>query len=180
MFNPIKEPPRRQVETEKEAEERQARSLKNNIKKAVHYVASAMREGMLDDEDISLLEAGGIRRVEIKQTAYETFESLLGMAQAINFKIIEGDRVKIEDPAELAKLVGVVVKLMDMVRKSISEARRNEELTALESALHECLSDIQDQVTGRPELQEVVDAAMKNMMRNLEDRLRQIQVKYEE
>ena len=155
-------------------------SLRKNLRDAVALVASAMREGMLDSDQVKLLEQGGIRKTEAKQTAYETFEDLLGMAQAIKNKIINGDTVQIDDTAELAKLVGVVVKLMDMVRKSISEARRNEELTALETALHGCLADLQESTANSVELQAILDAAMKSMMRNLEDRMKQIQAKYEE
>jgi len=157
-----------------------ASNLSRNLKNAVSLVASAMREGMLEEEDIKLLEQGGIRKTEIRQSAYETFEDLLGMAQAIKAEIIDGSTLKVRDPAELAKLTGSVVKLMDMVRKSLSEARRNEELTALESALHNCIADIQDSVSGNRELESVMDSATKTMMRNLEDRLKQIQAKYEE
>ena len=171
-LNPINAMPKAPAEPE--------RSLSMNLKTAVSMVASAMREGMLEDEDLKLLEQGGIRKTEVKQSAYETFEDLLGMAQAVKAKIIDGDKVIVEDPAELAKLVGVVVKLMDMVRKSLSEARRLEELTALENTLHGCLSDIQEAVTGNAELEAILNAAVKTMMRNLDDRLKQIQAKYEE
>ena len=170
-FNPIKSAGT--VETPE-------RSLNKNIKEAVSLVASAMQRGMLDSEDIALLENGGIRKIESKQSAFETFEDMLGMAQAVKLKIMDGDRVQVDDPAELAKLVGVVVKLMEMVRKSLSEARRVEELTALETSLHNCMSDIQDAVEDSPELRGIVDSAMKTMLRNLEDRLKQVQAKYEE
>lgn len=172
-LNPIKEAP-------KPVQESPEVSLRKNISNAVSVVCSAMQNGMLDEEQLQALSNNGIRPTQVGQTAYETLNDLLGMAQAVKAKIIDGGVVKVDDPAELAKLVNIVVKLMDTVRKSMSEARRNEELTALEASLHECLSDIQDSVSGNKELSEIVDASMKTMMRNLEDRLKQVERKYED
>lgn len=154
--------------------------LSTTIRNAVSTVASAMREGMLTAEDIDLLENSGIRKLGAKQSAYDTVNDLLGMAQAIQDKVsimMAGE--SLIDAAELARLVGTVVKLMDHVRKFMSEAKRIEELAALEAALHECLSDIQEEVEGTPEAKEAVERATKTMLRNLEDRLKIIETKFE-
>jgi len=168
-LNPIKEP--------KPAPER---SLNLNIKQAVSMVASAMREGMLDPDDVLMLEQGGIHRTQVKQSVYETYEDLLATAQETLAEVRSNKVMIRESPAEFSRIVGLVVKLMDSVRKSQSEARRVEELTALESALHGCISDIQDEVSGNKDLEVLVDSAVKTMMRNLEDNLKNIQAKYED
>ena len=151
------------------------------LREAVSLVATAAREGFLTEDELTLLNNGGVRPVKATQSAKDMLEALLAFAQMLKDSMRDQDgKLTMSYPAEIGQSVNSIVKLMELVRTSMSEARRYEELAAIESSLHECITDIQDGVDGNKEAAEAVDSALKRMQLNLEDRMRVIQKRFEE
>lgn len=170
-LNPIKRP----SDTMTDEERRRVK-----LREAVSLVATAAREGFLTADELTLLNNGGIMPVKATQSAKDMLEDLLAFAQMLKDSMRDPEgNLRMSDASEVGKSVNSIVKLMELVRKQMSEARRYGELAAIESALHECIGDIQNEVEGNKEASEVVDSALRRMQLNLEDRMRVIQSRFE-
>lgn len=154
--------------------------LGKELAKAVSLVSTAMREGMLEPSQIALLEAGGVFQGKTDKSSADILDDLLSMADVIKMRLVDDKGgLRVTDPGEIGKLVNVVVKLIEQVTKRQSEARKIEELKAVENCLHQLIDTMVQEAKETP-AEAVVSSSLLKFQEQLETELGSIQRKYEE
>lgn len=157
----------------------QVPTVTESVDAAIALIITAMdTEGGLTEQQRALLLNKGLIPDQ-DTTLYSALDNITAMINAIQRKMMYGSELLITDPKEIQQYTMTLTKLMEMVRKATSEARRIEELNALETCMLQMVEEVSNLVDPSDSNYERMHTVFANLKADYESNLRSIANKFD-